>query len=134
MALAEHKGRLSAGRRKRLDVVMANLDRWLPKQASPSPLHGDLWGGNWIVGEGGRPYLIDPAVFYGDHEMELAFTELFGGYSSTFYASYNEVYPHSDTYGDRLELYQLYYLLIHLNAFGESYGGAVDRILAKYAG
>ncbi|HET7627466.1 MAG TPA: fructosamine kinase family protein [Bacillales bacterium] len=134
LELAERKGRLTAGRRKQLETVMARLDHWIPNDVKPSLLHGDLWGGNWIVGENGRPYLIDPAVFYGDHELELAFTELFGGYSRNFYASYRETFPLTDTYEDRRELYQLYYLLIHLNAFGESYGGAVDRVLAKYAG
>ncbi|GAB3795929.1 fructosamine kinase family protein [Virgibacillus kimchii] len=123
------------GRRKEmLMALMENIDRWIPKNPLPSLLHGDLWGGNWMVGKKGNPYLIDPSVLYGDHEFEIAFTELFGGFSHRFYDAYTSVYPLSDTYEDKKPLYQLYYLLIHLNMFGESYGPSVDRILQRYAG
>lgn len=82
----------------------------------------------------GEPYLIDPAVFYGEREFELAFTELFGGFSPRFYAAYRDVQPLSDDYEEVRPLYQLYYLLVHLNLFGESYGPSVDRILRYYVG
>ncbi|MBO8172854.1 MAG: fructosamine kinase family protein [Bacillaceae bacterium] len=133
--LAENNGYFPANRRRKMDHLLASLDRWIDvKQVKPSLLHGDLWGGNWMTGSGGMPYLIDPAVFYGDREFELAFTELFGGYSSVFYQAYREVYPLSPGYEERKEIYQLYYLLVHLNLFGESYGSSVDRILNRYVG
>jgi fructosamine-3-kinase len=132
--LAERLGRMTPCRRKQLTALMDGLDRWLPRDSRPSLLHGDLWGGNWLAGPGGRPYLIDPSAFYGDREMEIAFTELFGGFSPAFYRSYQEVWPLSPGYAERKPLYQLFYLLVHLNLFGESYGAAVDRILARYAG
>jgi len=96
-------------------------------------LHGDLWGGNWLVTDMGEAALIDPAVYYVDREAELAFTELFGGFPSQFYAAYNEVWPLESGYGERKELYNLYHLLNHLNLFGESYGGSVDAILRKFS-
>ncbi len=99
----------------------------------PSMLHGDLWGGNYLVSEG-EAVLIDPAVYCGQREVELAFTELFGGFPAAFYAGYNEVWPLPAEYADRKALYQLYPLLVHLNLFGEAYGGAVDRILNRYVG
>jgi len=132
--LAEERGRLPAGRRKRLARLADSLDRWIPANTEPSLLHGDLWHGNWIAGNGGLPYLIDPAVFFGDREYEMAFTELFGGFSSRFYAAYEEIYPLSPDYAERRPLYQLYYLLVHLILFGESYGAAVDRVLIRYVG
>ncbi|HEX7064745.1 MAG TPA: fructosamine kinase family protein [Bacillales bacterium] len=132
--LAERKGRMNAKRRSRMENILEGLDRWVPGDVKPSPLHGDLWGGNWIVGSGGRPYLIDPAVFYGHFEFELAFTELFGGYSARFYDAYREMLPIPPEYEERRPLYQLYYLLVHLNEFGEAYGGSVDRVLRKYGG
>lgn len=132
--LAEQKGRMPAQRRNKLEKLLSSLERWLPKDCSPSLLHGDLWGGNWIVGANGVPYLIDPAVFYGHYEFEIAFTELFGGFPSRFYESYNERMPLSSDYHERKQLYQLFYLLVHLNLFGESYGGAVDRVLRWYVG
>jgi fructosamine-3-kinase len=121
-------------REKRLVTLIERLDEWIPRTPKSCLLHGDLWGGNWMCGPGGTPYLIDPAVLYGHHEFELAFTELFGGFSTRFYESYNTVFPLSKEYDERKELYQLYYLLVHLNMFGESYGGSVDRILRRYVG
>ena len=78
------------------------------------------------------PYLIDPAVYYGDREIDIAFTYLFGGYSKAFYDQYQTEFPLEKEFTDRLPIYQLYYLLVHLILFGESYGSAVDRILQKY--
>jgi len=121
-------------RREMLIALIEKINRWIPEKPIPSLLHGDLWGGNWMAGKEGNPYLIDPSVLYGDHEFEIAFTELFGGFSKQFYDSYTSVFPLSDTYNDKKPLYQLYYLLVHLNMFGETYGRPVDRILHKYTG
>lgn len=114
---------------------MYRLDEFLPdeREIQPSLLHGDLWGGNHILTDDGVA-LIDPAVYYGHREMDLSLTELFGGFPSAFYAGYNEVWPLRPDYDDRKPLYQLYPLLVHLNLFGEAYGGRVDRILMHYVG
>lgn len=133
-ALAEERGRLPSERRKRLLRLMDQLERWVPSRPPSSLLHGDLWSGNWLAGADGRPYLIDPAVFYGDREYEIAFTELFGGFSPRFYAAYRETMPLDPEYGERRPLYQLYYLLVHLILFGEAYGPSVDRVLRRYVG
>lgn len=121
-------------RERKLEKLLLNLDNWIPRKPKRSLLHGDLWGGNWMVGSEGNPYLIDPSVLYGDHEFELAFTELFGGFSSEFYRAYTEYFPLEDEYKYRKSLYQLFYLLVHLNMFGESYGRSVDNILSYYVG
>lgn len=131
---AEKRGRLPVQRQKRLMQLVDSLERWIPEDSEPSLLHGDLWHGNWIAAEDGQPFLIDPAVFYGDREYEMAFTELFGGFSSRFYAAYEESYPIRADYDERRPLYQLYYLLVHLILFGESYGSSVDRVLVRYVG
>lgn len=121
-------------RRIQLEVLLEHLDKWIPSHIHPSYLHGDLWSGNWIVGPRGKPYLIDPSFLYGDRHFELAFTELFGGFSQQFYDAYQATYPLLDIYDDVKPLYQLYYLLVHLNTFGESYGSRVDAILNRYIG
>jgi fructosamine-3-kinase len=85
-------------------------------------LHGDLWSGNSYPSVGGTPVLIDPAVYRGDPEVDLAMTELFGGFGPHFYAAYDEVRRISTEYrSHRRDLYQLYYLLVHVNLFGPSY-------------
>lgn len=133
--LAQARGHLTPDRARRLDRIMDNLDRWIDRSGVvPSLLHGDLWGGNYLIDDHGQPVLIDPAVYYGDREAELAFTELFGGFDARFYAAYREAWPLDRGYADRRELYNLYHLLNHLNLFGESYGGSVDSILRRYAG
>lgn len=125
-------GTISGKREERLMKLIERLDEWVPEKPRCSLLHGDLWSGNWMTGKEGKPYLIDPSVLYGDHEFEIAFTELFGGFSEKFYQAYQSVFPLSNDYEDRREIYQLYYILVHLNMFGESYGSAVDRILSRY--
>jgi fructosamine-3-kinase len=134
MQMARQKGLLPPHRQHALARLMDRLPDLLDDQAiPPSLLHGDLWGGNYLVDAQGQAVLIDPAVYYGHREMDLAMTELFGGFSSRFYDAYDEAYPLYG-YAERRALYQLYYILVHLNLFGEHYGGQVDSIAGRYAG
>lgn len=95
----------------------------------PSLLHGDLWSGNFIIDEIGNACLIDPAVYYGHREADLAMTKLFGGFDAKFYGAYNEEYPLDDGYDYRENIYKLYHVLNHLNLFGSTYyQQAVDLI------
>ncbi|SFE15772.1 Fructosamine-3-kinase [Lentibacillus persicus] len=128
------RGTMTGRRRERMEKLLENLDKWVPDKVEPSYLHGDLWGGNWLSGPSGEPYVIDPSFLYGDRHFELAFTEVFGGYSSEFYQAYQDRFPLAPYYEDVKPLYQLYYLLVHLNMFGEAYGRSVDTILKRYAG
>lgn len=98
----------------------------------PSLLHGDLWGGNYLIAASGEPCLIDPAVYYGHSEADLAMSRLFGGFGPAFYEAYYQIHPPKPGTAEREDLYQLYYLLVHLNLFGASYYDAVIRILRKY--
>ncbi len=98
----------------------------------PSLLHGDLWGGNFLIAENGTPYLIDPAVYFGHSEVDLAMSRLFGGFSSEFYDAYHRIIPMQSNSQERKDLYQLYYLLVHLNLFGRSYYGKVKNIFERY--
>jgi len=99
----------------------------------PSLLHGDLWGGNFIVDERGEACLIDPAVYYGHREADLAMTRLFGGFEGIFYGAYEEVYPLAPGHRERLAVYQLYHLLNHLNLFGSGYRSQCLQILQAYS-
>jgi fructosamine-3-kinase len=132
MELVRSRGRLPGRRGDRLENLIAQLGNWLPSHPPASLLHGDLWGGNWLVTAMGEPALIDPAVYYGHREADLAFTELFGGFPAAFYQAYQSAWPLDPGYEERKPLYNLYHLLNHLNLFGESYGGGVDSILQRY--
>ena len=116
----------------RIDELLCHLDRYLIEPGSPSLLHGDLWGGNHMADETGEIMLIDPAVYVGHAEADIAMTELFGGYRREFYAAYDEARPMEPGYEDRRDLYNLYHLLNHLNLFGAGYLGSVRSILKKY--
>ncbi len=98
----------------------------------PSLLHGDLWGGNFITDKNGNACLIDPAVYYGSREADLAMTKLFGGFDPVFYKAYNEVFPFDDGYLFRENIYKLYHILNHLNLFGSGYFGQALNLMEYY--
>jgi len=98
----------------------------------PSILHGDLWGGNYVVDERGEACLVDPAAYYGHREADLAMTHLFGGFRPEFYDAYYEASPLAPGHQERLPIYQLYHLLNHLNLFGKAYYAQCLRILRRY--
>ena len=100
--------------------------------AKPSLLHGDLWSGNFIVDEIGNACLIDPAVYYGDREADLAMTKLFGGFDIRFYSAYNEEYALDDGYQYRENIYKLYHVLNHLNLFGSGYYNQAVNLMKFY--
>lgn len=133
--LAIQKGALNSTHLRKLTWICDHLDLWIDlSNTKPSLLHGDLWAGNVICASDGQPVLIDPAVYYGDREAELAFTELFGGFTQRFYQAYNETWPLAPGYRDRKDLYNLYHLLNHLNIFGAANFGQVLAVINRYAG
>jgi fructosamine-3-kinase len=135
MELARKQGLLPARREALLRQVMDRLGDLLDGVTlTPSLLHGDLWSGNFLTAAGNQPVVIDPAVYYGHREVEIAFTELFGGFPPGFLTAYREAYPLDPGYERRRSLYQLYPLLVHLNIFGESYGSSVDAVCRQYVG
>ena len=98
----------------------------------PSLLHGDLWSGNVMVGHNGKVCLIDPAVYYGHREIELAFTRMFGGFGEPFYHAYDEGYPLVPGFEERSRIYNIYPHMVHVNRFGTSYLSGVEQVLRKY--
>lgn len=122
-----------ANMRRRVIRLLDHLDDWLVEPPRPSLLHGDLWSGNFITGTDGQAWLIDPAVYVGHAEADLAMTELFGGFHPRFYAAYQEVNLLQAGYDERRDLYNLYHLLNHLNLFGAGYLSSAERIVRRYA-
>ena len=123
---------LDSKMRKQFTRLMDHLDSFLVEPEFPSLIHGDLWSGNSVCGPNGKAWILDPAVYVGHYEAELAMTELFGGNPQSFYDAYHEVTPIDSGYHDRRDLYNLYHMLNHLNLFGATYLGSVQRILNRY--
>jgi fructosamine-3-kinase len=96
-----------------------------------SLLHGDLWGGNYAADSKDEPVIVDPAVYFGDRECDLAMTRLFGGFSAEFYAAYQSAWPLDEGWQQRVELYNLYHVLNHYNLFGGSYVVQADAMVSK---
>jgi fructosamine-3-kinase len=101
-------------------------------QEPPSLIHGDLWGGNYLISSDGKPYLIDPAVSYGNREFDIAMTTLFGGFDNAFYEAYSDGFLLQPGWQKRLKLWNLYPLLVHVNLFGGSYTQQVRQNLAAF--
>lgn len=117
---------------RNINYLLDHLDKYLYEPEKPSLLHGDLWSGNILSDEKGDPVLIDPAVYVGCSEADIAMTELFGGFREAFYRSYFEEMGSVPGYEDRRDLYNLYHLTNHLNLFGRSYLGSVKRIVSNF--
>lgn len=124
-------GKLSVKLHSNWERLANKLDDLFP-QCHPSLLHGDLWGGNYLFDETGRGVLIDPAVYYGHPEMDLAFTRMFGGFSEEFYKGYESITPLEPGFSDRISLYNLYPLFVHANLFDGHYISQVEHQLKRF--
>lgn len=123
-----YRGNLQENGARLLEKIPAFFSSYGPL---PALLHGDLWSGNVGFDEAGEPVIFDPAVYYGDREADVAMTELFGGFSSDFYAAYRDAYPLDAGYAARKHLYNLYHVLNHLNLFGGGYLGQAERLIRE---
>lgn len=115
-----------------LDTFFKNIQNEIPNEP-PALIHSDLWNGNYLADSTGNPCLIDPAVCFASREMDLAMMQLFGGFADEVFYAYNEAFPLDKNWKSRTDLWQLYYLLVHLNLFGSSYYNSVNSILKKYS-
>lgn len=134
-AAARDRGALDAAGAAAVERVCTRIDDLAGPPEPPARLHGDLWTGNVLPGADGRPWLIDPAAHGGHREVDLAMLALFGpGLRGPGLAAYEEVAPLADGWRDRVELWQLFPLLVHAALFGGSYGVSAARVARRYAG
>ena len=117
---------------KKMEKICLKLDTYIPF-TEPSLIHGDLWSGNLIFDQQGKPVFIDPAIYYGHPEMDWAMLSLFGSCPETAMKSYCNIIPLENNYFEREKIYQLYPLLVHLLLFGRSYYRNVSEILNFYS-
>lgn len=130
---ASESGRASSSLLRAFDRVFARLPELLGPEEPPARLHGDLWGGNLHVDAAGAPCLIDPAAYGGHREVDLAMMRLFGGFGERVFSAYAEAFPLATGHFERVSLYQLYPLLVHVNLFGGGYAAQVESALRRYA-
>jgi fructosamine-3-kinase len=128
---AADRGLIDARLIAKFDQLFDRLDSLTGPAEPPSRLHGDLWGGNLHTDDSGAPCLIDPAVYGGHREIDLAMMRLFGGFGPRVFEAYEEAWPLAPGGADRIALYQLYPLLVHVNHFGTSYVGQLARALER---
>ena len=114
------------------DQLLAAIPKLLANyQVQPSLVHGDLWGGNASFTVDYEPVIFDPATYFGDREVDIAMTELFGGFPPSFYQGYQEVFPLAEGYEKRKTLYNLYPILNHLNLFSGAYASQANQMIEQ---
>ncbi|PCI97125.1 MAG: hypothetical protein COB15_08560 [Flavobacteriales bacterium] len=129
--LARDNGKIDLSTITKFERLYTKLDEIFPEEP-PALLHGDLWSGNFMVDEKGGPVIIDPAVYFGHREMDIAMTKLFGGFNQQLYQSYNEHFPLEKGWEQRVDICNLYPLMVHVNLFGGGYLEQVKSILNKF--
>lgn len=130
---AEQAGRLSPAVRQRVERLAAALPRWLQEPAHPSLIHGDVWTTNILAQKGRITGFVDPAIYYADAEIELAFSTLFGAFGEPFFRRYQELRPlEPDFFAERRDLYNVYPLLVHVRLFGGGYVASVEQTLRRF--
>jgi fructosamine-3-kinase len=132
-ALARDRGAISAAAGDALERVCERLGELCGPAERPARLHGDLWSGNVMADARGCPWLIDPSVYGGHREVDLAMLQLFGVPSARVLPAYDEAAPLADGWRERVELYQLLPLLVHALLFGGSYASAAERVARRLA-
>jgi fructosamine-3-kinase len=132
---AMEAGRLPVALFKRLEAFSTRLEKWLPEPEQPSLIHGDAWSGNILASSERITGFVDPAIYYADPEIELAFTTLFGTFGEPFFERYSAIRPLRPGFQEeRRDIYNLYPLLVHVRLFGGSYVSSVDQTLHRFGG
>jgi fructosamine-3-kinase len=131
LEIGRKEGKFSSPEGIYAEILGNRIESSFPSE-KPCLLHGDLWSGN-VHFSGGKAYLIDPAVYYGNREVDIAMTKLFGGFPNEFYQHYEELNALQEDWKERIECYQLYPLLVHAILFGGSYVNQCKQILKKWA-
>lgn len=128
---ARNKGAFSLSETRYFDSLFNKLPEIIPPE-KPALIHGDLWNGNYMITAKGSPCLVDPSVYYGHRESDIAMTRLFGGFHPDFYHAYNQAWPMEKDWQKRMDIFNLYPLLVHVNLFGGSYARQILQIIRQF--
>ena len=128
LELAQRRGGNFPNKEEVVEAVRRSLANCQPQ---PALVHGDLWSGNAAVMVTGEPVILDPATYYGDREVDIAMTELFGGFPAAFYRGYEATFPLESGYKERKTVYNLYHILNHFNLFGGGYSAQANQMIRQ---
>jgi protein-ribulosamine 3-kinase len=131
LSVAFDAGKIDNSLTAKFSKLYHKLDNLIPKEA-PALIHGDLWQGNLMCDRHANPVIVDPAVYYGHREAELSFTRLFGRFDKHFYNTYQQNFPLEPGFEERIPIFNLYPLLVHVNLFGSSYLSGIKSCLNKF--
>lgn len=132
--VARDAGALPGRTKRLLERLAGKLDRYIEEPAAPALIHGDLWSGNILASNGRITGFVDPAIYYADPEIELAFSTLFATFGEPFFRRYAELAELREGFFEvRRDLYNLYPLLVHAALFGGGYAQEVHRVAERYA-
>lgn len=130
--LAFEEGTMPLEYLRRIEKFIVGVRKFLYEPEKPSLLHGDIWKGNIIVSNG-KVYYINPAIYFGHNEIELAFILMFNTLGDHFFNAYNEIKPIEDGFfEERASIYNLYPYLVHVRSFGDSYLSSTDKLLKSF--
>ena len=129
--LARDNGYLHSAHIRKAEKLYQELSSIIPEEKQ-ALVHGDLWSGNFMCDEKGEPLIMDPAIYYGHREVDIAMTTMFGGFSQEFFQYYQQNFPMEQAWEQRLPIYNLYPILIHINLFGKSYLSGFERVLKRF--
>ncbi len=129
--MAFDKKLLQSKHNKLFENVFIRLNEILPVE-QPALVHGDLWSGNLMNNIGKSPVFIDPAIYFGNREMDIALTQMFGGFDNSFLQFYTEIFPLEKGWEERLKIHNLYPNLVHLILFGKSYLGGIEKVIQQF--
>jgi fructosamine-3-kinase len=131
VSMANEKGKLDMDTVKMFEKLCYKIPDLFPNEP-PALLHGDLWSGNYFCANSNTPCVFDPAIYYGNREMDLAMMQLFGGFHNDTFKAYQEIFPLEAKWNERIDLCNLYPLLVHVNIFGGNYARQVKQILTRF--
>jgi fructosamine-3-kinase len=127
------EGKIEAKIVRMAEKLAGKIGSYLSASGPPSLIHGDVWGGNILPGRGRIAAFLDPAIYYADPEIELAFIRLFSTFDGSFFARYNEISPIRPGFEERADIYNIYPLLVHTRLFGASYARKAQKALERFA-
>ena len=114
-----------------VEKLMSRLPQLCGPEITPTLLHGDAQHHNFISTAEGA-VVIDPAVYYGHPEIDLAYVDYFHPMPEDVFLGYQEILPIDPGFHERRELWRIYGYLAIVEIEGTPYLGKLLTAVQKY--